>query len=130
MRNQFAHDATQRAQFLFVIDNKKRSFLVVDSQVLDYANQLVGVVSEFERGNRETFAVSPDFYSNNLSFKYDSQSKQMEVYEVNGGKFRLHFAYKPFRESLKKFYDELLDDYQDFYPELEYNHAFQRLRDV
>jgi ABC-type transporter MlaC component len=52
----------------------------------------------------------------------------MEVYEVNGGNFRLQFAYKPFRESLKKFYADLLDDYQDFYPELEENNAFQRLR--
>ena len=50
---------------------------MIDSQVLDYANQLVGVVSEFERGNRETFAVSPDFFSNNLSFKYDPQAKQV-----------------------------------------------------
>ena len=76
---------------LYIIDNKRRSFFVIDSQVLDYANQLVGVVSEFERGNRETFAVSPDFFSNNLSFKYDPQAKQVEVYEVNGGSFRLLF---------------------------------------
>ena len=113
---------------LFVIDNKKRCFFAIDSQVLDYANQLVGVVSEFDRGNHETFAVSPDFYSNNLSFKYDPQAKQMEVYEVNGGSFRLQFPYKPFKEALKKFYDELLDDCQSYYPELEENHAFQRLR--
>ncbi|MDZ4850437.1 MAG: hypothetical protein SGI77_14220 [Pirellulaceae bacterium] len=113
---------------LFVIDNKKRCFFTVDSQVLDYANQLVGVVSQFERGNHETFAVSPDYYSNNLSFKYDPQAKQMEVYEVNGGNFRLQFPYKPFKEVLKKFYAELLNDFLEYYPELEENHAFQRLR--
>lgn len=113
---------------LFVIDNKKRCFLVVESQVLDYANQLVGVVSEFERGNLETFAVSPDFYSNNMRFKYDPHAKQMEVYEVNGGTFRLQFAYKPFKDALRKFYGELLVELQVYYPELEGNEAFQRLR--
>ena len=113
---------------LYVIDNKRRSFFVIDSQVLDYANQLVGVVSEFERGNRETFAVSPDFFSNNLSFKYDPQTKQVEVYEVNGGSFRLLFPYKPFKDSLRQFYIGLLDDYLSYYPELEDNHAFQQMR--
>lgn len=113
---------------LYVIDNKRRRFFVIDSQVLDYANQLVGVVSEFERGNRETFAVSPDFFSNNLSFKYDPQAKQVEVYEVNGGSFRLLFPYKPFKDSLRQFYSGLLDDYLSYYPELVENHAFQQLR--
>ena len=113
---------------LYVIDNKRRRFFVIDSQVLDYANQLVGVVSEFERGNRETFAVSPDFFSNNLSFKYDPQAKQVEVYEVNGGSFRLLFPYKPFKDSLRQFYRGLLDDYLSYYPELVENHAFQQLR--
>jgi len=113
---------------LFVIDNEKRCFFMIDSQVLDYANQLVGVLSEFERGNYETFAVSPDYYSNNLSFKFDPQAKKMEVYEVNGGDFRLSIPYKPFKEALRRFYSDLLDDYLLLYPELEDNHAFQQLR--
>lgn len=113
---------------LFIIDNKKRSFFVIDSQVLDYVTQLDGVVSEFERGSYETFTVSPDFYSNNLRFKYDLQSKEMEVYEVNGGKFRLQIPFKPFKEALKKFYGELLDDFETYYPELNENECFRRLR--
>ena len=112
---------------LFVVDDKQRVYFIVDSQVLDYANQLVGVVSEFERGNRETFAVSPDFFSNNLRFTLDPQSRDMEVYEENGGSFRLNFKYKAFKEAIRIFYQGMLKDFLHYYPELSDNIAFQRL---
>lgn len=86
----------------FVIDNENRCPFVDDSQVLDYASQLASIVSEFERGTHHTFAVSPDFYSNNLNFKYAPQVKQLEVYEINGGNFRLQVTLKSFKEALKK----------------------------
>lgn len=113
---------------LFVIDNKNRNFFVVESQVLDYANQLVGVAAEFNRGNYETFAVSPDFFSNNLRFKYSPQSKQVEVSEVNGGSFCVSFVFSSFEYALKRFYSDLLAEYQSHYPELAHNGAFQNMR--
>jgi hypothetical protein len=95
--------------------------------VLDYATQLAGVISEFDRGNRETFAVSPDFFSNNLRFRLDQQSGETEVYEVNGANFCLHFKYKQFKEAVQRFCTGVREDFRIYYPELEDNIAFLRL---
>lgn len=113
---------------IIVLDHKKGCFFIVESQVLDYANQLMGVIAEFDRGNYDTFAVSPDFFSNNLKFKLDSSSKQIEVCEVNAGLFRLQFSYKQFKQSLNIFYAQLMEDLQLYYPELTTNKAFLRMR--
>jgi len=112
---------------LFLFDDKQRTYFVVESQVLDYANQLVGVISEFDLGNRETFAVSPDFFSNNIRFRLDQQSREVEVYEVNGGSFCLNFKYKHFKEASREFYKGVLEDFKIYYPELEDNVAFRGL---
>lgn len=112
---------------VFVFDDEQRVYFVVESPVLDYAEQLAGVVSQFDRGSRETFAVSPDFFSNNLRFTLDTQCREVEVYEANGGRFRLHFRYKQFKEVVSKFYGEVLEGFRSHYPELEDNVAFRRL---
>lgn len=112
---------------LFAFDDKQRVFFVVESPVLDYANQLAGVVFEFDRGSRETFAVSPDFFSNNLRFRLDQQLRDIEVYEVNGGCFRLSFRYKQFRDAVRDLYKSVLEDFCVYYPELRDNEAFQEL---
>jgi hypothetical protein len=112
---------------IFIFDDKQRAYFVIESQVLDYAKQLAGVIFEFDRGNRETFAVSPDFFSNNLRFRLEQQSGEMEIYDVNGGNFCFNFKYKQFKDAIQRFCAGIREEFQSYYPELKDNTAFLRL---
>lgn len=112
---------------IYIIFEESREFIVIESEVLDYLLQLRGVVDLIDSGNHQTVAVSGDYYSNNLRFTYSPQSKNLEIYEVNGGDFKIVTPYKVFRASLLEFYQRALGDLTIMYPELVENDEFQRI---
>ena len=112
---------------IYVTDDKHRHYFIIESQIVDYASQLMGVVSEFDKGNLETFAVSPDFFSNNIRFTLDPKAREVEVYEVNGGSFCVKLGYKLFRNAVHGFYHELVADLPFYYPGIVGSAAYQRL---
>ena len=112
---------------LFIVFEKPRDFIVIESEVLDYLIQLKAVVGQIDSGTHETVTVSGDYFSNNLRFTYSPQSKTLEIYEVNGGSFKIVTSYKDFRTSLLKCYHQALADLQILYPELQENYEFCRI---
>ncbi len=112
---------------IFIVFNGLRDFIVIESEILDYLIQLKDVVGQIDAGNYETFAVSGDYFSNNLRFSYSPQSRKLEIYEANGGNFKIVTAYKEFRASLLEFYKQALSDLRMLYPELAENDEFNRI---
>ena len=112
---------------IFLTIDKPREFVVIDSEVLDYLVQLKGVVDQIDTGNHETFAVSGDYFSNNLKFAFDQSSKQLTIQEANGGDFTITIQYKDFRSSLLAFYKQTLADFLILYPELNENEAYHAM---
>ena len=104
----------------------RRELIVIQSEVLDYLMQLIDVIEEVDAGNHQTFAVSPDFYSNNLQFTYNPASKNLEIYEVNEGEFRFRTKYEEFKMALLGFFKDALSDLLGIYPELNDNKCFQK----
>lgn len=109
---------------IFIIFPKLREYIVIDSEVYDYLDQLRGVIHQIDGGNRETFSVSGDYFSNNLRFTYEPSTKALEIYDVNGGEFSINVAYKDFRASFLSFYKRALTDLVAMYPELKNNQEF------
>jgi len=85
------------------------------------------VVDQIDSGNHETGTVSGDYFSNNLRFTYSVQSKRLEIYEGNGGNFKIVTSYKEFRAALLDFYHQSLGDLKILYPELERSDVFRRI---
>lgn len=107
--------------------DQPRTVITIDSEVLDYVVQLKGVIDEIDAGNHETFTVSGDYYSNNIRFSYDPVSSRIEVYDVNGGEFRIVLPYREFRTSLLSFYKRALSDLERLYPELKANTTYRSM---
>lgn len=115
---------------IFIIFERPRDFIVIESQVYDYVDQILGVIQQIDNGNHETFAVSSDYFSNNLRFTYDPTSKNLEIYDVNGGDFSVESPYEIFRASFLSFYKRFLTEFIMMYPELNENNDFlKRLND-
>ncbi len=111
---------------LFIVFEPQRDYIVIESELLDYLLQLRGVIQQIDAGNHETFAVSGDYFSNHLRFTYRPQDKGLEIYEANGGDFKINISYKDFRLAFTKFYPEAISDFTLLYPELKKNEAFQK----
>ena len=111
----------------FVVVPKLREYVVIDSEVYDYLDQLRGVIDQIDGGNHETFAVSGDYFSNNLRFTYEQSTKKLEIYDVNGGSFSIKVAYKDFRSYFLSFYKRALGDLTTMYPELSDNQEFGKM---
>jgi hypothetical protein len=109
---------------IFLTIDKPRDFIVIESEVLDYLIQLKGAIEHIDAGTHQTFTVSGDHFSNNLRFTYDPSSKRLEIYEANGGMFKLDVPYREFRTSLLAFYRDALSDLQLLYPELTSNKEY------
>lgn len=112
---------------IFITIEKKREFIVIESEVLDYLMQLKTVVDEIDSGNHKIVTVSGDYYSNNLRFTYDPRIKSLEIYEVNGARFKIEVPYKEFRSALLHFYKLALTDIGMLYPELKENEEYRKL---
>ncbi|MEL6895598.1 MAG: hypothetical protein AAFP90_05790 [Planctomycetota bacterium] len=112
---------------IFVVFPKLREYVVIDSEVYDYLDQLRGVIEQIDGGNHETFAVSGDYFSNNLRFTFQPTTKKLEVYDVNGGDFSIKVAYKDFRSAFLSFYKRALGDLRAMYPELSENQEFCKM---
>jgi hypothetical protein len=106
---------------------KPRDFVVIESELIDYLAQLKGVTDQIAAGNYETFTVSGDYFSNNLRFTYEPSSKNLEIYEMNGGTFKIAFSYREFKSTLLTFYKQALCDLQAWYPELSSNEEFRSM---
>ena len=113
---------------IVITAEEPRQVIVVESEVLDYAEQLKGVVVQIDSGQFETFAVSGDYFSNNLRFTYEPFEKTLEIYEMNGGEFKVITPYQGFRVGVIAFYRRLLSDLQSLYPELTLNKEFLAMR--
>lgn len=112
---------------IFAVFPKLREYVVIESEVYDYLDQLRGVIDQIDSGNHETFTVSGDYFSNNLRFTYEPSTKMLELYEVNGGAFSIRIAYKDFRSSFLSFYKRALGDLKVLYPELSENEEFRKM---
>jgi hypothetical protein len=112
---------------IFVAVDKPRELIVIETEVLDYLDQLKGVVDQLDSGNHETFAVSGDYFSNNLRFTLDPTPGDLEIYDANGGDFRIVLPYKSFRSSFLAFYKKALADFCILYPELAKNDWYRAI---
>lgn len=112
---------------IFIVFPKLREYVVIDSEVYDYLDQLHGVIEQIDSGNHETFAVSGDYFSNNLRFTYQSVTKKLEIYDVNGGASSIKVAYNVFRSSFLSFHKRALADLKAMYPELTENQEFCKM---
>jgi hypothetical protein len=59
-----------------------------------------------------------------VRFTYNPSSKKLEIYEANGGSFKIEVPYRDFRASLVAFYKQTLLDFQMLYPELTRNKEY------
>ena len=112
-----------KGKIFLTIDNP-RNFMVIDSEVLDYLDQLKGVIRQIDIGNHKTFTVSGDYFSNSLDFTYTPSSKMLTIYEANGGDFTINLPYRDFKSAFLSFYDQAMTDIQIIYPELRKNKEF------
>jgi hypothetical protein len=112
---------------IFITFEDPRQFILIDSEVLDYILQLKGVIAEIDSGNHKTFTVSPDYYNNNLQFTYSKADELIEIYEVNGGDFKIVVPFVDFRAAILQFYRQSLDELLLLYPAVSNSHFFCKL---
>lgn len=98
--------------------------IVLETEVLDYVIQLKEVVDRIDSGQDRSFAVSRDYYSNNLYFELSRKTNQLTIYEMNGGSFQFTLPYRQFRRSILDFHSRAMAILQKLYPELAKNKAF------
>jgi hypothetical protein len=108
----------------FVTFEPTRDFIRLETFVPDWLFQMRGVVRDIDAGKHETFTVDPDYFNNSLRYTYRPQDKSLELYEVNGGDFKIRTPYKEFRRSFLAFLPAALKEVMLFYPELEGNTEF------
>jgi hypothetical protein len=106
-----------------------RDYMRLETFVPDWLFQMRGVVRDIDAGKFETFTVDPDYYNNSIRYTYRSQDKSLELYEVNGGDFKIRTPYKEFRRSFRAFLPAALKEVMLFYPELEGNTEFLAMCD-
>lgn len=98
--------------------------IVIESEVLDYLDQLRGVLSQIDGGNRKTFTVSGDYYSNSFFYTFDPETEDVIIREVNEGSLAVCVPYNAFKQAIVSFYWQAMHDLQVLYPELQHNVAF------
>ncbi len=111
--------------FFNIDDKKKRNFIVLSTGILDYIKQFDNLIIYLDKGNKESFTVSSDFYSNSLNYIYTSEKDILEIQEVNSLLFNINCRYKDFKKVYKKFRKNTLDELILLFPKLEQNLTFK-----
>jgi len=109
---------------IFIFFEPQREYIILETGVLDYLLQLRGVLREIDSGNYKTFAVSSDYFSNNLQFTYSPQSRILEIYEANGREFKIKTRYEEFKQKFLEFFPKAMSELVLLYPELCKSQAF------
>ncbi len=109
---------------LLIIAEEPRQSIEIESEIIDYLDQLMGVVQYLDSGNTESFTVSADYFSNNLRFLYDRSTMNLTIKDVNNGERQVTVPYNDFRQSFLKFYKQATRDLEMLYPELSENKEF------
>lgn len=112
---------------IFIFFLPQRNFIVLNTGIIDYLQQFKQVFKEVDSGNFNTFSVSCDWYSNNLSYIYDDVTKTICITETNGQEFEIITDYRVLKKSFIKFWNEIIKDLITYYPQLKLNNAFMEL---
>lgn len=110
---------------LFIIFEPQREYIILRTGIFDYLKQIQGVIEEIEQGNLTPFSVSCDWYSNNLSYKYEKSNDQLRIIDVNEQRFEIVTSYKLFKKAFDKFYKQAIEDILLLYPALRNNFQFK-----
>lgn len=113
-----------RIYIFFDYDKKKRNFMLLETGILDYILQFDNLFSYLDAGNYETFTVSGDYYSNNLSYIYSKENDTLEIHDVNSDLYYITCKYKDFKKAYEKFRKKTLLELITFYPEFKNNKYF------
>ncbi|QQV02243.1 MULTISPECIES: hypothetical protein [Chryseobacterium] len=108
----------------YVDDKRKRNFILLDTGILDYINQFDKLITYIDKGNKETFTVSSDYYSNSMNYIYNLENDILEIYETNSAIFNINCKYEVFKKAYKKFRKNTINELLFLYPKLQQNSAF------
>lgn len=109
---------------LYIIFEPQREYIRIESGIIDYMLQIKEVIESFDSGVREMVTVSPDYYNNNIRYTYSPNRGSLELYEMNGGEFRINTNFKLFKREFISFYKEAISDLMLLYPEFKINNSF------
>lgn len=113
---------------LVVFFEKKRNYIIIEDSILSYINQIKFALTDIESGHFNISTVSRyDWYSNNIQFTYNEESKKLRLYDINDQEFTIQIDYSKFRNAFNNFSKSFVEQIVDLYPGLQDNPTFLKM---
>lgn len=114
---------------LLIFFEKKRNYIIIEDSILSYINRIKFALTDIEKGHFNVSTVSRyDWYSNNIQFKYDDESKKLLLYDLNDQEFTIHIDYSKFRNTFNNFSKSFVEQIVNLYPGLKGNDTFLKMK--
>jgi hypothetical protein len=107
--------------YIFFLPTEK--YIILETGLLDYIQQLTNVIFTLSSGEKRTFAVSCDYYSNSLGFEL-VQVDILEITFKNEIRDPITCSFKEFKSSFERFKKLVYEEIVFYYPELYNNFLF------
>jgi len=112
---------------MYIFFEPSREYVRISGDIGYYMQQIKMALDWIDAGGPEASLVSADYYSNSITFTFDTTHGILELYELNCGQFRIATKYSLFRKMFYAFAETLKKRMINYRPSLVGNQVFREL---